>query len=377
MVKIKYDKNWKGIVTAFSKSFIEFFFPTISKDIDWNFKPEFLEEELHNAKDLPKTKRILDKLIKVKLKNGEEKWLFIHIEFQTTSGKVICLRMYEYYQIIRERYGKDVVALVIFTGKNAPKISNKYVHKNYDTSITYVFSSYIVANQSEEELISNSNPFALVVLANLYSLNSKGDDPKRYSYKEKLYELGKDRGISIADITKLHIFVTEIMKLPKHLEKKFEKDYLKTKTKPVNSMMYASPSTRELYSEMTKEIFGQSPEEMLAKLKIATKSAEREKAIAEKERVKAEKAIARAQAQARAQLQAQLQAQAQAQARAQLQAQARAQLQAQAQAEKSKINSILVIHIKFGISAEDISTQFGYDLDYVNRIIEKYKTIKK
>jgi hypothetical protein len=325
MLNIKYDKNWKAIVSAFSKSFIEFFFPTISLDIDWNFAPEFLEEELYNAKDLPKSKRILDKLIKVRLKNGEEKWLFIHIEFQTSSGKAICARMYDYYQIIREQYGKDIVALVIFTGKNAPKICNTYIHKNYGTSITYVFSSYIVANQSEAELIANPNPFALVVLANWYSLNSKGDDQKRYTYKEKLYEMGKERGISIADISKLHIFVTEIMKLPKNLVKQFEKEYLKTTTKQVDKMMYASPSTREVFSEMTKEIFGQSPEEMLAKIKNVTKSAE-------KERI---------------------------------------------QAEKERKSSILLLHTKFGISAEDIAAQMGYNLSYVKQIIEKHKVSKK
>jgi hypothetical protein len=338
MVRIKYDQNWKAIVSAFSKPFIEFFFPTISKDIDWNFAPEFLEEELHNSKDLPKSKRILDKLIKVRLKNGKEKWLFIHIEFQTSTGKAICLRMYDYYQIIRERYGKDIVALVIFTGKNAPRINNKYVHKNYDTSITYVFSSYIVVNQSEEELIANPNPFALVVLANWYSLNSKGDDQKRYTYKEKLYEMGKERGISIADISKLHIFVTEIMKLPKNLVKQFEKEYLKTSTKKIDKMMYASPSTREVFSEMTKEIFGQSPEEMLAKLKIATKSAEKERMQAEKERMQAEKE--------------------------------------RMQAEKERVASILLFHTKFGVSAQEIAKQLGYSLAYVKHVIEK-NNVKK
>jgi hypothetical protein len=238
--------------------------------------------------------------------------------------------MYDYYQIIRERYGKDIVALVIFTGKNAPKISNSYTHKNYDTSITYVFSSYIVANQSEAELIANKNPFALVVLANWYSLNSQNDYDKRYSFKEK-YLLGKERGISIADITKLHIFVTEIMKLPKELERKFENGQVTLKSKPVNNMMYASPSTRELYSEMTKEIFGQSPEEMLAKLKIATKSAEKERVQAEKERV---------------------------------------------QAEKERIASILLFHTKFGVSAEEIAKQLGYSLTYVQQVIEK-NNVKK
>jgi hypothetical protein len=360
MVSIKYDKNWKAIVTAFSKPFIEFFFPVISKDIDWDFPPEFLEEELHNAKDLPKTKRILDKLIKVRLKNGKIKWLFIHIEFQTSSGKAICLRMYDYYQIIRERYGKDIVALVIFTGKNAPKINDKYTYKNYDTSITYVFSSYIIANQSETELIANPNPFALVVLANLYSLQSIGDDEKRYNFKEKLYELGKERGFSIADISKLHIFVIEIMKLPKNLVKKFDEEYLKTKTKSVTNMTYASPSTKEYYSEMTKEIFGQSPEEMLSKLKIATKSVEKANANAEKIKANAEKEKANAEKE-----------------KANAEKEKANAEKEKANAEKERIRSILLLYTNFGVSSNDIATQLGYNLTYVQQIIDKNKPTKK
>jgi hypothetical protein len=351
MATIKYDKNWKEIVTFYSKPFIEFFFPTISKDIDWNFTPEFLEEELHNAKDLPKTKRVLDKLIKVKLKNGEEKWLFIHIEFQTTSGKVICFRMYEYYQIIRERYSKDIVALVIFTGKSAPKINNTYVHKNYDTSITYVFSSYVIAQQTEEALIANTNPFALIVLANWYSINSKDNDEKRYSFKEKLYQLGRNRGISIDEITKLHIFVTEIMKLPKHLENKFQKEVINIQTKKSNNMTYVSADTREVFSDLTKEIYGQSPEEMLAKLKIATKAAEKATAKYQKAAAIAAKEAAKEAAKVAA--------------------------NSAANAEKERRRSIILLHTKFGISAKEIAEKFGYSLPYVKQVITKNKNAEK
>jgi ribosomal protein L12E/L44/L45/RPP1/RPP2 len=147
--------------------------------------------------------------------------------------------------------------------------------------------------------------------------------------------------------------VTEIMKLPKNLVKKFDEEYLKTKTKSVTNMTYASPSTKEYYSEMTKEIFGQSPEEMLSKLKIATKSvekananAERIKANAEKEKANAEKEKANAEKE-------------------------------KANAEKERIRSILLLYTKFGVSANDIATHLGYNLTYVQQIIDKNKPTKK
>jgi hypothetical protein len=143
------------------------------------------------------------------------------------------------------------------------------------------------------------------------------------------------------------------MKLPKNLVKKFDEEYLKTKTKSVTNMTYASPSTKEYYSEMTKEIFGQSPEEMLSKLKIATKSVEKANANAERIKANAEKANANAE-----------------------KAKANAE-KVNANAEKERMRSILVLHKKFGISATEIALQMGYNIEYVQQIIDKNKPTKK
>jgi Putative transposase, YhgA-like len=225
-IRIEYDKSWKEVVTHLFRPFVEFFLHELHNEIDWSVPPEFLEKELHNAKNIKKAKRIVDKLVKVQLKNGEQKLIFIHIEFQTDGDKIIGIRMYDYYQLIRERYGKEVVALVIYTGRSVPKQPNSYKQTFFGTSITYEFNSYTVVQQSEEELLSNNNPFALVVLANLYLHKTKDDNEKRYEFKTKLYELAKNRNYSLDDFTKLLIFVTELVKLPLLLEQKFEKEVI-------------------------------------------------------------------------------------------------------------------------------------------------------
>ncbi len=201
------------------------------------------------------------------MKNGEEKWIFIHIEFQTDGSKIIGLRMYEYYQLIRERYGKEVVALVIYTGRSVPKQPNTYQQKYFGTSITYEFNSYAVVEQNEEELLNNNNPFALVVLANLYLHKTKGDNEKRYEFKTKLYELAKNRNYSIDDFTKLLIFVTELVKLPFQLEQKFEKEVIQSTIKNNSDMIHVSQTTKNLVNAFSKEVYGESVEEARAKAK--------------------------------------------------------------------------------------------------------------
>ena len=107
---IKYDKYWKEALTHFLQPFIHFFLPQLHDEIDWSVEYQFLEKELFSAKNLTKSKKEADKLVKVRLKNGKEQWIFIHIEFQTSGETIICLRMYEYYQLIREVYGQDLCA---------------------------------------------------------------------------------------------------------------------------------------------------------------------------------------------------------------------------------------------------------------------------
>lgn len=85
-----------------------FFLPELLPDIDMTKPPEFLEQEL--AKIIPvktaKGRRSIDKLVKVWLKNGEEKWLFIHIEVQSWDDPHFMERLFTYFYRIYDSKGK-------------------------------------------------------------------------------------------------------------------------------------------------------------------------------------------------------------------------------------------------------------------------------
>ncbi len=82
------------------------FFPNIHKDIDFSKGYEFLEKELQKIIKTSKTgRRYADKLVKVFLKNGSERWLLIHIEIQGYKEKKFPERMYTYNYRIFENPG--------------------------------------------------------------------------------------------------------------------------------------------------------------------------------------------------------------------------------------------------------------------------------
>ncbi len=60
-----------------------FFFPEAYSQIDWERGFDFLDAELQQITLEANTgKRIIDKLVKVYLKSGKEKWIVAHVEIQ-------------------------------------------------------------------------------------------------------------------------------------------------------------------------------------------------------------------------------------------------------------------------------------------------------
>jgi hypothetical protein len=201
-------------------------------------------------------------LVKLRLKSGEEKWIFVHIEFQNDGN--ILERMFLYFRRILDKYGKEITAIVIYTGKSVPKHHDKYEYENYGTKVTYQFNSYLVSKQNEAELLSNENPFALVVLANLYMLKTLNDLEQRLSFKENLYNIAQSRQYSIEKTTELFIFVKELMQLSPELE--VEYNFFITKQKNVEEMRVASQSMLDLVNLLSAEFYGQTIEDKEAQL---------------------------------------------------------------------------------------------------------------
>jgi len=101
---MKTDKAWKIIINELFEQFIEFFIPEIYDFIDFSIKPKLLDNEFKAL--FPESEsddRRIDRLFEVKLKNGEEKWILLHIEIQSYEDKDFSKRMYHYYSRIFDK----------------------------------------------------------------------------------------------------------------------------------------------------------------------------------------------------------------------------------------------------------------------------------
>ena len=257
---IPYDKLWKGITADHFYDFLAMFLPKLYKKVDITKPPVFLEKELRAVVE-GKTLTVADKLVKVALKDGTEKWVFVHIEFENSHSPAIKERMFEYYCRIRAKYSKDIVALVIYTGGQVPNKANVYEQRNFDTWLTYKFSTYEIINQSEDDLMKNPNPFAIVILANLYVLKTQDNNGERLTLKQKIYDLAKQRKYPKEQTANLILFITELMKLPAKLEKTFT-TYISKSQKNTKDMMPITQAGRNVADALGKQAYGKSIKEL-------------------------------------------------------------------------------------------------------------------
>lgn len=217
---MEYDGPWKYAVETMFEECVALLFPRIARDIDFAQGHEFLDQELQQiAPESESGKRVVDKLVKVFLRDGSERWLLIHLEVQGYSDERFPERMYVYNYRSFDKFRRDVVSLAILIDDNPNFRPNEYRRAHWDFEVTcrYPIVKLLDFRERWQELEESSNPFALVVKAHLRTLETRGNEQARYSWKKhfllELYRSGLHRETIVA----LYKFIDWLMQLPSGL----------------------------------------------------------------------------------------------------------------------------------------------------------------
>ena len=219
------DSAWKDILERHFQSFIAFFFPEIHEEIDWDRKPDFLEKERQEL--FPRQRRgksVVDKLVRVRRRDGSRAWVYVHVEIQASAEKDFSQRMYVYSFRIFERYREPVVSLAVFTGRGrAPGGRFEMGLGRWGTVFSFPVRDLKDYKPRREELERERNPFAMVVLAHLERNEAKGlEDLKLAKIRliRKLHERRRGRRY-IMDLLR---FLDWLLRLPRELEEEVARE---------------------------------------------------------------------------------------------------------------------------------------------------------
>ncbi len=216
-----FDSPWKEALQRYLPSFLLFFWPDIHADVDWSRGYESLDKEFQQIIRRAKTgKRLADKLFKIWLKDGAERWLLIHIEIQGAYEKDFARRMFDYNLAAWQLYGESVVSLAVLCDDRADWRPNTFTYGHWDCKMELSFRVAKLLDYANkvEELEASTNPFAAIVLAHLQALKTHGDWVSRQQWKRRIIK-GLYRGNwSKDDVRELFRLIDWIMTLPKDLD---------------------------------------------------------------------------------------------------------------------------------------------------------------
>jgi hypothetical protein len=216
-----YDSPWKEALDVYFEPFMALFFLDAHADIDWPRGYESLDKELQKiVREAGLGRRLVDKLIKVWLKNGKEQWVLIHIEVQGEEDAEFGQRMYVCNYRIFDRYNTEVVSLAILADENPRWRPDGFGYSRWGFHAGIQFPVVKLSDYSDrvEWLEQHSNPFAIVVLAHLKARKTCQNQEARYSWKARLVKSLYDRGMCAKDVRQLFRFIDWVIDLPKELE---------------------------------------------------------------------------------------------------------------------------------------------------------------
>lgn len=220
-----YDSPWKEVIELYFPRFLEFFFTQAYAEIDWTRPYEFLDTELQQLEpDAEIGRRLVDKVAKVWLLDGEEAWVLVHVEVQGQYDSQFAERMYTYNYRLFDRHKKRVISLAVLGDEQANWRPSSY---NYQlggcrVSLEFPVAKLLDYEQAWEMVEQTTNPFGVIVMAHLKTKATQRNPQNRLQWKLSLVRRLYERGYSREDIRELFRFIDWIMVLPKELALSFK-----------------------------------------------------------------------------------------------------------------------------------------------------------
>jgi len=163
---IDHDTLFKELITTLFFEFLEFFAPQIAAAIDRN-SAEFLDKEMLSDLVLGDENEV-DILVKVKIA-GQESFVLIHIENQSSSRSNFRARMFDYFTRIRAKFSLPVYPIALFSfDKPLREEPNTYTETTFGLQVLrFEFRSIQLNRLKWRDYAGSNNPMATALMVKM------------------------------------------------------------------------------------------------------------------------------------------------------------------------------------------------------------------
>ena len=223
---LNHDSPWKVTIDQFTRSLLEVTFPEVAAGIDWSVQLESLEQELHQITPASEigAKRV-DKLLKVRLLDGTDQWLYLHIEVQMHYDPDLPKRLFIYHYRIFDRYGVSPLTLVILGDPSRKWRPTSYQYQSLGCGITFRFliCKTIDFDGKLDDPRYRHQQALFIIAAHLGTQQHRENPQQLSAYRLELTVKFHNEGYSLSDNHLLHHLIDWLIPLPDDLKLQFRK----------------------------------------------------------------------------------------------------------------------------------------------------------
>jgi hypothetical protein len=154
-----HDQLFKRFFHEFLQDFLELFYPDVAARLDFTTL-EFLDKELFT--DFPEgSVREADVVARVETHEGTPELILVHIEIQLDPRGVFAYRMYQYYALLRFKYGVPVFPVAVYPQGGSGLTDEEYREALFgEVQLRFRYRTVALAKLDAEEYVTTGNPVA-------------------------------------------------------------------------------------------------------------------------------------------------------------------------------------------------------------------------
>ena len=273
-----FDGPWKATAEDDFPLLMHTFYPRHDKLVDWRVDPLFEDKELTQIIGKPDQRnKFVDLLVKVRFLDGSDRWIWLHIEFQTDYRKEFDERTF-YHNCGLVYLHKGPVITLVVRGDLAKKWKpSEYVYKCEDFEHRIKFPTCKLSEKLEKDWVGNTSLPVIVARAQIEAVRTTSDPQARFAAKRDLVRELYDNGYSVTEFRRIFRLVDWMMHLRDDLEQQFNQ-FLED-TEKAMATTFLSCIEKDAYIEGESEGKKEGKKEGRAELVLAQLSAKFGKAL--------------------------------------------------------------------------------------------------
>jgi hypothetical protein len=222
-----YDGAWKEALRRFLRAFLAMYFPVEFAAIDWTVEPEWCDKELSQViGQAGKRNRRVDVLVKVRLLDGQEQWILVHLEIQSSYEEEFAARISLYNAGISWLCQRRVVTLVVLADLRRGWVPDEdhFQVGGFESRLKFPVCKLI--GRLETDWRDDHSLPVLVARAQIEALRTAGDPEGRYRAKRKLVLGLYDLGYNAHEVREIFLLLDWMMHLRLDLEKQLTREII-------------------------------------------------------------------------------------------------------------------------------------------------------